>query len=207
MSDGSNRLPVLLDTIQNASVVFAKAERMSAEAAYDMGAALVEAKALCVHGEWSGFLEQAGVTPRSAQRYMRVVNSGMPRDYVALVGLTDALEEIDAAQAIMPDGGTAMIAVFGDAAQPSIFIWWRVSQFEAGFVQVYRERLSDDAARCLIVERFPLYLVGFIHEWLTVQCCDSSPELWRRPLSFRERDMKIAFLRDECRKFEEGARR
>lgn len=203
MSDGSNRLPILLEAVKNASVVFAKAERIGAEAAYDMGVALVEAKSLCQHGEWTGFLEQAGVTPRSAQRYMRVVKSGMDREYVAMIGLSDALEEIDRAQKIMPDSWTATMAVFKDEDDPSVFIWWRVSQFDAGFIQVYRDNL-DNCGKCYIVEKMPLYLVGFMYQNY-VDHADKYPEIRRHTLSFAERDRKIAFLREELRKHAEGA--
>jgi hypothetical protein len=166
-----------------------------------MGEALCEAKSLCQHGEWTDFLEEAGITQRSAQRYMRVVKSGMDKEYVMSVGLAAALDEIDAAQALLPDHWTATIGVWeGVTGEPQVIMWWRVSQFEAGFVQACDDDDNTGKAIALIVDAFPVHLLAFMIGLHT----EKLPEVRRFDVPFSERDRRIADLRANARQVAEA---
>ena len=58
----------------------------------DCGSMLVEAKAECVHGEWTPFLKKAGIAERSAQRLMKVARSGMSAETIVRKGGLKAAE-------------------------------------------------------------------------------------------------------------------
>ena len=82
----SNRLAYLQGV---ATDEYQRHKRASAEAiqAYlDCGAALVEAKAACGHGEWLPWLVAAGVPERTAQRMMKLSASGLKSDTVTDMG-------------------------------------------------------------------------------------------------------------------------
>lgn len=205
----SNRLPVLAAEIKNANVVFATAQRMTASAVIVMGKCLVEAKEICPHGEWESFLTKAGISPRTAQRCMRIVRSGIGSDYLATVGLTAALEEIDAAIAAMPPPGSATLVTYENEEGPSdTLMWWSTGKLTGGFVQVWRA-MEGDHYKMVIVEReYPAFFIAFIAEVADRGISDLAPkpprEIRRQTVSFAVRDEKIAFLREAARQYVEG---
>ncbi|WP_164892909.1 DUF3102 domain-containing protein [Mesorhizobium sp. M7A.F.Ca.US.010.02.1.1] len=202
----SNRLPVLAAEIKNASVVFAQAQRMSADCIIVMGKSLVEAKELCAHGEWTGFLKAAGISPRSAQRYMRIVKSGIGSDYLSIVGLTDALDEIDAAVAAMPDPGWAtFISYENEDGPPDVMMWWSTGSLTGGFLQTWKNYEEPDSHTCLIVESMPVFYIAFIAEVMASGIEGNNPrrQIVRQSIPFSERDEKIAFARSEIARYRE----
>ncbi|MCV9960357.1 DUF3102 domain-containing protein [Pararhizobium sp. BT-229] len=192
MTQASNRLPVLLETIKNASVVFARAERLSAEAAFDMGSALLEAKSLCEHGEWGDFLEEAGITARSAQRYMRVVNAGFDREELAETGLSSALEEIDAGLALLPDVYSATTAVWENGPHPMVLIFWRSSKLAASVVHIFVG--EDGSAGLQHFHDMPVHLFAWFHDLVANGLEGRSPrkEVRRFDISLAERDRRLS---------------
>ena len=66
-------------------------------AALTLGRRLIEDRRLIEHGQWLPFLESVGLTPRSAQRYIRLVNAGLSvEDIDRAGGITHALDELSA---------------------------------------------------------------------------------------------------------------
>lgn len=91
----SNRLPMLAAGIRTALSDATEAATLSADHYMAAGAALIEAKAACNHGDWLAFLKSAGVNERSAQRYMRLAGSFLNTVTVShLGGVTAALKFI-----------------------------------------------------------------------------------------------------------------
>jgi hypothetical protein len=95
---------------------------------------LVEAKATVPHGGWLPWLTETGLTPRTAQRYMRL--AGLPDDkydtvsHLGLKGALDAIAEPGTIVGGEPDGfdlpkpGQAMQAVIDDAqGKHTVTIW------------------------------------------------------------------------------------
>lgn len=206
MIEGSNRLPVLLDTIKSANVVFGQAQRTTADAAFVMGKSLVEAKELCPHGEWTDFLRSTGLPKRTAQRYMRLALSGLTSEYVGIIGVTEALREIDDAQEIVPPEGRAIFAVWEDEPTPDTMIWWRISKHHGGMVQVYTDRADADSAKFLIIHSMPIVYIAFCLDVFDRGLMQESPRLqrFRREITLEERDRKIAFLKEESLRFAEA---
>lgn len=206
MADGSNRLPTLAAEIKSANVVFVSAQRMTADAVIVMGRCLVEAKEICPHGEWEAFIERAGISPRTAQRCMRIVRSGIGSDYLTCVGMTTALQEIDEAIASMPQHGEAILVTYeNDEGVPDTLMWWRTGKLTGGFVQVWRAH-EGDHYKLLIVEReYPAFFIAFLAEVADRGLSDIDPkpsrELTRRTITFAERDRITGILREEAKKF------
>ena len=206
MTEGSNRIPHLIAEIKSANVVFAQAQKTTASAAFVMGKNLIEAKELCGHGDWSGFLKATGLPPRTAQRYMRLVQSGFGSEYVGTVGVTEALKEIDEAQEIMPGDGQAVFARFIQEPAHDVMMWWRVDRHHGGMLQAYNDDEDDSRAYVMIFERFPIVFIKFFLDVMTTGLLGnhSSRELDRRRITFDERDEKIAIARHEAKKFKEA---
>ncbi|ANV22860.1 DUF3102 domain-containing protein [Agrobacterium pusense] len=208
MTEGSNRLPHLLAEIKNANVVFAQAQKTTASAAFIMGKSLIEAKDLCGHGDWTGFLKEAGLPPRTAQRYMRLVQSGLGSEYIGLVGVTEALKEIDEAQEIMPSDGKAIMAVWEGESTPDTMMWWRIDRHTGGFFQAYTNDDDPDVATFLIVHSMPIVFIAFIVDVFSNGLMWDQPrqQRFRREVTMEERDEKIAFVKAEAARFQEARR-
>lgn len=206
MTEGSNRLPHLLAEIKNANVVFAQAQKTTASAAFIMGKSLIEAKDLCGHGDWTGFLKEAGLPPRTAQRYMRLVQSGLGSEYIGLVGVTEALKEIDEAQEIMPSDGKAIMAVWEGEPTPDTMMWWRIDRHTGGFFQAYTNDDDPDVATVLIVHSMPIVFIAFIVDVFSNGLMWDQPrqQRFRREVTMEERDEKIAFVKAEAARFQEA---
>ncbi|WP_312620453.1 DUF3102 domain-containing protein [Agrobacterium pusense] len=208
MTEGSNRLPHLLAEIKNANVVFAQAQKTTASAAFVMGKSLIEAKELCGHGDWTGFLKEAGLPPRTAQRYMRLVQSGLGSEYIGLVGVTEALKEIDEAQEIMPSDGKAIMAVWEGEPTPDTMMWWRIDRHTGGFFKAYTNDDDPDVATVLIVHSMPIVFIAFIVDVFSNGIMWDQPrqQRFRREVTMEERDEKIAFVKAEAARFQEARR-
>jgi len=91
----SNRLPILAQEIREAHAAVLASARTTIERAVHVGKLLIEAKATVKHGEWLPWLKETGLTPRTAQRYMRLAE--LPADKYATVshfGVKGALEAV-----------------------------------------------------------------------------------------------------------------
>jgi hypothetical protein len=82
---GGNRLPMLAAQIGEAHDVVGRSVRCAVEAAVEAGNRLNEAKALLPHGQWIPWLRKnvPGLTPRTAQRYMRAADVAAKNDTVS----------------------------------------------------------------------------------------------------------------------------
>ena len=90
---GNNRLAHLQGVASSQFQRHQKATAEATQAYLDCGAALIEAKAGCGHGEWLPWLAGAGIPKRTAQRMMALAESGMKSDTVThLGGIRRALE-------------------------------------------------------------------------------------------------------------------
>lgn len=91
----SNRLPTLAAEIRKAHADVQEAAKTAAERAIDAGNALIEAKALCGHGEWLPWLrENCALAERTAQLYMKVAKSGLKAATIAVLGLAAAAKAV-----------------------------------------------------------------------------------------------------------------
>ena len=90
MSEGSNRLPVLAAQVTKAHKNVGIFAGMAAVEALAAGAALVEAKEICGHGNWAPWLQSTGISERSAQRYMLMHRAGLKPAIVADLGFAAA---------------------------------------------------------------------------------------------------------------------
>ena len=61
--------------------------RRSSEDWLACGNLLLEAKKVCPHGEWSVFLEDAGIPQRSARRMLAFAMAGVQNGHVAVLGV------------------------------------------------------------------------------------------------------------------------
>jgi hypothetical protein len=91
----SNRLPILIAEIRAANEACVSAVRTSVVKAIETGKLLIELKELAGHGHWLPSLSEAGLTPRTAQRYMRLASLS-PEDAtrVSHLGVGAALSAI-----------------------------------------------------------------------------------------------------------------
>jgi hypothetical protein len=96
MDTNHNWLPVLAEQICKAHAEVLASARTTVERAVQLGKLLIEAKAAVPRGDWLPWLEKkTGLTPRTAQRYMRLAN--LPEDdatRVSHLGLKGALDAI-----------------------------------------------------------------------------------------------------------------
>jgi len=91
----SNRLPVLAAAFRAAHEAAMAAARTSIEKAVEAGKLLIEAKDALPHGGWLPWLRDVGITPRTAQRYMRLVTIPADKyDTVSHLGIKGALDAI-----------------------------------------------------------------------------------------------------------------
>ena len=87
---GGNRLPALAKEVAGLHREIGQHATAMAEKALQAGAALAEAKALAGHGNWSDWLSDAGITERTARRYMRLHRADLESATVADLGLNGA---------------------------------------------------------------------------------------------------------------------
>lgn len=120
----SNRLPILAAEIRRAHADVQEAAKTAAERATDAGKALIEAKALCAHGEWLPWLrDNCALAERTAQLYMKVSKSGLKTATIADLGLKAA------AQAIMLHMPDPFDGDSDEAMQEwRIFLLWKIRQ-------------------------------------------------------------------------------
>jgi len=96
MSINSNRLPILQAEIRAAHEAAIAAAQTAVDRARDAGTRLIEAKSLLnSHGLWLPWLKETGVSPRTAQDYMRLARLTEDKyATVAHLGIRKALAEI-----------------------------------------------------------------------------------------------------------------
>jgi|GEM_PF-3428090 len=95
MSAGSNRLTVLAADIKAAHLEIQASAEAMAERALLAGNALIEAKGIVRHGEWSRWLQDhCALSERSAQRYMQMARAGLKSATVADLGIRGAAASI-----------------------------------------------------------------------------------------------------------------
>ncbi len=107
----SNRLPVLKGHIADLHREIRNHTVTAAEKALSAGAALVEARALCGHGQWGPWLREVGVSERTAQRYMLLHKAGCKPAIVADLGWSQAERLCSLGRKIWPRDGFGFEAV------------------------------------------------------------------------------------------------
>lgn len=86
MTELSNSLADLAESVKLAIAAASLAERTSIEKALEAGEFLCQAKAACAHGQWLPFLDRAAVPERKAQRFMTLARSGLEIRHVTHLG-------------------------------------------------------------------------------------------------------------------------
>jgi hypothetical protein len=107
---GSNRLPFLQGQVADLHRAVLHHTASAAEKALVAGAALVEAKSLCRHGEWQDWLKATGVPERSARRYMLLHRAGLNSAIVADLGMAKAERCAALGLDLMPQNGAGVMA-------------------------------------------------------------------------------------------------
>lgn len=123
----SNRLPVLQGEIAQYHRDVQRHTAAAAEKALAAGAALIEAKALCGHGQWGHFLAEAGIPERSAQRYMRMHRLGLETAIVADLGVAEADRMAGLMERLWPDAGCGKHAIGTSGKDMFASVVWRPS--------------------------------------------------------------------------------
>lgn len=107
---GNNRLTVLAGEIKEADGRCRRGAEAAAAAAIEAGHKLIEAKELLQHGEWLPWLrEHAGISERTARRYMQLARSGMEIGHVADLGIAGAVESLSRRDRVIDQGIDAAI--------------------------------------------------------------------------------------------------
>lgn len=92
---GHNYLAALAADIRALHSGIRRNAEQVARDAIEAGNRLIEAKSLVQHGEWEAWLrEHAAISPRTAQRYMRMARSGLKSDTLADLGLAAAADAV-----------------------------------------------------------------------------------------------------------------
>ncbi len=92
---GDNRLPILAADIRAADGRCRRSAEEAAGAAVEAGHKLIEAKGLLAHGAWGVWLQDhAGLSDRTAQRYMQLARAGLDKRHVADLGIREASRAI-----------------------------------------------------------------------------------------------------------------
>ena len=86
MTELSNSLADLAEQIKNVNAVAQAAQRQTIEKAFEAGFLLCQAKEQCAHGEWTPFLQRAGIHDRQARRLMQIASCGLPIGHVSEIG-------------------------------------------------------------------------------------------------------------------------
>jgi hypothetical protein len=121
----SNRLPTLQAELAKLHADVQHHTAAAAEKALAAGAALVEAKALCKHGEWAGWLKATGVPERSAQRYMRLHRLGLKSAIVADLGVAEADRVAALMEKLWPDPGCGKFCIGASGRGMFSSVIWR----------------------------------------------------------------------------------
>lgn len=120
----SNTLADLAERVKLASTASKEAERSATAKAMEAGNLLCEAKAATAHGEWTPFLERAGVHERQARRLMQLSRSALTPDTVSdLGGIKASLEWMKERR--LPKPQEVLIVETGDDADadPIAVVW------------------------------------------------------------------------------------
>lgn len=125
----SNALASIAEDIRATIAASEQAERNAAALALHAGKVLCEAKGSCKHGQWLPFIERAGLSERSAQRWMQLHRAGFKSDTVSLLGLATGMKHAACALRMMPSPGMATEAWGGDADGWGLFYWWSDGDF------------------------------------------------------------------------------
>lgn len=111
----SNRLPILFGKVTGLHREVLDHTDKAAETAIAAGAALVEAKGLCQHGEWGTWLKSTGLSERTAQRYMKLHKGGCNSAIVADLGIARAERLSSLGLRLWPNNGKGTeISALGD---------------------------------------------------------------------------------------------
>jgi hypothetical protein len=132
---GSNRLPEIAALIKVADAEVRRSAEQMADCAIEAGKLLIEAKEHIGHGQWLSWLrDHAGVSERTAQRYMSLARAGIKSDTVADLGITGSLNLVaDIAAIPVPDEGEYVVGLQDD--NNSTFWLWPDKR-DAQFVYV-----------------------------------------------------------------------
>lgn len=159
MTTGSNRLPFLADLAKKSHKLARQFEAIAAEQAIATGSFLVEAKALCGHGNWATWLKATGISERTARRYMLLYRSGLKSAIVADLGFAAAERYASLGMKLLPaDDGAACLA-FGDDEIDHVGLayWWRE---EGPNVQYWCIQFVDEHEVLHLHHTIPIWLLG-----------------------------------------------
>ena len=160
----SNRLTVLAGEVRTAHQAVRANALSMAEHAMAAGRALIEAKGALQHGQWDRWLtEQAGISGRTARRYMQLARSGLEAATVADLGIrgaADALAKRTTTPAKDLDADpeyrewfAEMCAHLDRAPSPEV---------RAEMLQLMRDQTEAERLARMLIEHIPAERLGFI---------------------------------------------
>jgi hypothetical protein len=159
----SNRLPILQAEIREAHEAVRGHATAAAERALAAGAMLAEAKSLCRHGQWAGWLKQTGIPARSAQRYMTLHRGGLKSAIVADLGMAAAERHASDGLRLLPSEGHAACAIgrenHDDVLIGFVSYWWRQ---DTGFAYWHCTMAGDRSFYHAQDCPSPIWLLGFL---------------------------------------------
>ena len=159
----SNHLTILQGQIREAHEDVRQHDAAAATKALAAGEMLVEATALCRHGEWASWLKETGIPERSAQRYMLLHRAGFKSATVADLGWATAERCASTGLRLFPAPRYLTIGGGRLTDHVSFGFWaWRHTDELAGYGFL-------DANLRYLKERqpMPIWGLGFIHEVFT----------------------------------------
>lgn len=159
----SNRLPHLKASARAAHLALGAHETAAAARALEAGAALVEAKALVIHGAWKSWLSGTGIPERSAQRYMALTRGGLESAIVADMGVAEASRLAGLGYRIWPEDDRAVHAQGVEEDHVAEAIWLR--QADGSVTYAARHVIGRDPALCV---QYPSitkpWILGLFHD-------------------------------------------
>lgn len=187
----SNRLLHLEDTARSSHTSVSTHAKAASEKALQAGAALIEAKSLLKHGQWSNWLAQTGIPERSAQRYMAIAKGGLNSAIVADMGLAEAARLAGLGHRLWPTDDRIRHAEGIDDQHVAEAIWSRQAD---GSIR-YSARHRIGSAPALFVQYPPVaqpWLLGLFH--------DRFPDIFGQIYCLSPEDAEVVVNRIEARR-------
>lgn len=184
----SNRLPVIQAAVAGLHGEVKSLMTRAADRALAAGELLIEAKALCQHGEWSNWLKSAGIPERSAQRYMALSRAGIPSAIVADLGFAECEKYASAASKLpaLSEGQAACFKATDPQVDMSILAYAWPAGVAGTFHYVSYMLMGDEGFEITPRAPLPAWLVGSFHTGPKVDTQTVSLVPVQEAIDFRE---------------------
>lgn len=167
MNIGNNSLPAIAADVVKLHQDIEHHSKQAIKKAIEAGKQLNEAKGLCGHGNFGGWLHSTGINERSAQRYMKLhgyaLNSDMVTDLGGISATMDWLKPVK-----LPPAGHVLIACdddHPDSTCPVGVIWKAGRGYHVAVIDIRPEWPSITKTMKAII---PTTEIGEAPIWLTL---------------------------------------